>query len=563
VNFQPLSPRQPITSEPYSIRSAAAGTADTATNALNLGGVAAGQFVVTTDSRLSDSRTPTAGSSNYIQNQSGGVQSGSFNITGNGVIGGNLLLQNSTLVPAGVSQEGANTLINFGMNSGREGPFDSTKPGYWLRADLRLGSEGMHFFRKAAIGGAETELVTIDSSGDLKTSGTFVGDGSGLSNLSASVLAAGTIPAARLGLVTVANGGTGQSSSGASGNFLRSNGTGWQSSALSASDIPAGNANYVQNTVSPQSSTNFNISGSGTAGGTLSGNVVNATTQYNINTLPVLRATSSSIFVGPSTGTTGTINSFFGSQAGQNSTGSANAFFGSQAGQNSSGGTNSFFGDSAGRSTTSGSNNSFFGEASGVANITGSNNTLVGANTNVNGGAASLTFATAIGSGATVASSNTIVLGRSNTADTVIIPGLLQTGLTGGGFVSVCYNNGLLASCSSSIRYKTNLRQFSRGLSFVNQLQPVMFNWKQGGMKDIGFVAENVAKLDPLFVTYNAKGEVEGVKYDRLSVAFVNAFKEQQAQIDRQQKEIDDLKSVVLRLHARRTVRKVSRNRPK
>ena len=71
-------------------------------------------------------------------------------------------------------------------------------------------------------------------------------------------------------------------------------------------------------------------------------------------------------------------------------------------------------------------------------------------------------------------------------------------------------------------------------------------------MKDVGFGAEDVAKINPLFVSFNDKGEVEGVKYDRLSVAFVNAFKEQQAQIEtqnvqieKQQKQIDDLKLIV------------------
>jgi hypothetical protein len=71
-------------------------------------------------------------------------------------------------------------------------------------------------------------------------------------------------------------------------------------------------------------------------------------------------------------------------------------------------------------------------------------------------------------------------------------------------------------------------------------------------MKDVGFGAEDIAKIDPRFVTYNSAGEVEGVKYDRLSVAFVNAFKEQQAQIEaqaaqieRQRAEIDALKALV------------------
>lgn len=61
-------------------------------------------------------------------------------------------------------------------------------------------------------------------------------------------------------------------------------------------------------------------------------------------------------------------------------------------------------------------------------------------------------------------------------------------------------------------------------------------------MKDIGFGAEDIAKIDPRFVTFNSKGEVEGVKYDRLATVFVNAFKEQQTQIEKLQKQIVALK---------------------
>jgi hypothetical protein len=57
-------------------------------------------------------------------------------------------------------------------------------------------------------------------------------------------------------------------------------------------------------------------------------------------------------------------------------------------------------------------------------------------------------------------------------------------------------------------------------------------------MRDLGLVAEEVAKIEPLLVTHNADGEVEGVKYDRLSVVLLNAVKEQH-------KLIDDLKQLV------------------
>src|SRR5437016_5687332 len=101
-SFTLLTPRQQITSTPYAVRSANASSADTATNATNatnatmatnatqLGGIAASQYVQTNDSRLSDARTPTPGSSNYIQNTGSQQASSNFNISGNGTAGGTL-----------------------------------------------------------------------------------------------------------------------------------------------------------------------------------------------------------------------------------------------------------------------------------------------------------------------------------------------------------------------------------------------------------------------------------------------------------------------------------------
>ena len=58
-------------------------------------------------------------------------------------------------------------------------------------------------------------------------------------------------------------------------------------------------------------------------------------------------------------------------------------------------------------------------------------------------------------------------------------------------------------------------------------------------MHDLGLGAEDVEAIEPLLVTYNAKGEVEGVKYDRIGVVLVNAVKEQQKMIEKQQLQID------------------------
>lgn len=81
-SYVTLSPREPITSSPYSVRTLSSAMAD---DALKLGGVNANQFVQTTDSRLTDARNPLPGSTSYIQNQNAAPQAAAnFNIAGNG-----------------------------------------------------------------------------------------------------------------------------------------------------------------------------------------------------------------------------------------------------------------------------------------------------------------------------------------------------------------------------------------------------------------------------------------------------------------------------------------------
>ncbi len=74
------------------------------------------------------------------------------------------------------------------------------------------------------------------------------------------------------------------------------------------------------------------------------------------------------------------------------------------------------------------------------------------------------------------------------------------------------------------------------------------------GMRDqsagyaISIEAEDVAAIEPLLVTYNDKGQVEGVKYDRIGVVLINAIKEQQSQIDSQQAQIEMQQSQIAAL---------------
>jgi chromosome segregation ATPase len=79
----------------------------------------------------------------------------------------------------------------------------------------------------------------------------------------------------------------------------------------------------------------------------------------------------------------------------------------------------------------------------------------------------------------------------------------------------------------------------------VRRLRPISFNWKENGLADIGLGAEEVAQVAPSFVSTNRQGEIVSVKYDQLSALFINAFKEQQAQIGKLQAQAWKQKQVI------------------
>lgn len=149
-------------------------------------------------------------------------------------------------------------------------------------------------------------------------------------------------------------------------------------------------------------------------------------------------------------------------------------------------------------------------------------------------------------------STGNVGIGTNSPNDKLDVNGTIGVATLGAaGATTLCRNaSNQISTCSSSLRYKTNITGFSPGLSFVNKLRPISFDWKDGGLKDVGFGAEDIAKIDPRFVTYNHAGEVEGVKYDRLSVAFVNAIKEQQDQIAAQARVIEKQKDLATRQQA-------------
>jgi hypothetical protein len=559
--FVVLSPRQPVASTPYAIRSATAG------NAGQLQGVPASGFVQNTTSQQSET--------NF--NVSGTGTAGILNAATQYNLGGSRILSNTGTANlfAGVSAAAANTGTTnsfFGANAGQSntsGGLNSLFGGF--SGSLNTTGSNNSFFGAFAGG--------TNSTGG---SNSFFGRNAGLANTTGSN---GTFIGSNAGLSNaVENDNTfiGASSNGAAAitnaTAIGSRAAVSQSNSLVLGSISGVNGatesvNVGIGTAAP--SERLQVAGNGLFTGTLSGNIVSATTQYNLAGARILsNAGSNNLFAGVGAGTantTGYENSFFGTNAGEtnstghhnsffgyyvgqtNTTGSYNSFFGLEAGEanvvgehnsffgyragfNNVRSDNSFFGSNAGAQNTTGSDNSFFGSGAGSGNTTGSNNTMVGHSATANFG--NLTFATAIGAGAVVSFSNSVVLGRSE--DTVHLPGeLFVTGLVrlatlgNAGATDICRNGfNELSTCSSSLRYKDRLAPFTAGLELINRLRPITFNWKQSGERDLGLAAEDVAELEPLLVTRNERGEVEGVKYNRLNMVLINAVKQLKADKD-------------------------------
>ncbi len=132
----------------------------------------------------------------------------------------------------------------------------------------------------------------------------------------------------------------------------------------------AASPNYIQNGTTQQSSSNFNISGTGTA------NNFAAVTSYQIagsgGVLSIGNPANFSLFVGVGAGAnnSGTYNTFSGWNAGHsNGTGAYNTFSGYSAGYTNSGGNfNTFTGYLAGYSSDCPSYNTFTGYQAGYSN---------------------------------------------------------------------------------------------------------------------------------------------------------------------------------------------------
>ncbi len=97
----------------------------------------------------------------------------------------------------------------------------------------------------------------------------------------------------------------------------------------------------------------------------------------------------------------------------------------------------------------------------------------------------------------------------------------------------ITVNTGAQTCSVSSKRFKHNIESLQSGLALVNKLRPVSFELNSNNQPRIGFIAEEVVKVEPRLVFTEANGKSpRGVRYEDMTALLAKAIQEQQVQID-------------------------------
>ena len=142
-------------------------------------------------------------------------------------------------------------------------------------------------------------------------------------------------------------------------------------------------------------------------------------------------------------------------------------------------------------------------------------------------------------------SAGTATTFASGSGDTLRLPGhAIFSGLTAASGTpnSVCQDatskqileNAASSCVVSSRRFKENIKALSvaDALARVTRLQASAYNYRNGGRTALGLIAEDVARIDPRLVSYDAQRRPNSVNYEQVTVLLLSVVQEQQRRIE-------------------------------
>jgi len=265
--------------------------------------------------------------------------------------------------------------------------------------------------------------------------------------------------------------------------------------------------------------------------------------------------------------TTGFLNTGIGTfSLDANTTGSLNTAVGTGSlPSNTTGNTNTAVGVESLNSNTTASSNTAVGYEALAFTSTGGNNTALGANAlgrtsgtdnigigvlagvNIAGGSNNID----IGNHAPGNESNTIRIGDITKQTATFIAGIDGVTISSGTQVLID-SNGQLGTLTSSLRFKEDVQTMGDASHDLMKLRPVVFHYKApyddgSHLLQYGLIAEEVAKVYPDLVQYDAKGQPFTVRYHEINAMLLNEIQKQKAQLDAQEARIQKLEALLAR----------------
>jgi hypothetical protein len=248
--------------------------------------------------------------------------------------------------------------------------------------------------------------------------------------------------------------------------------------------------------------------------------------------------------------TTGSLNTAVGTGSlPSNTTGNTNTAVGVEAlNRNTVAHANTAVGYEALVNATSGGNNTAVG-ANSLGATTGTNNIAIGvfAGSSIGSGSYNID----IGNSAPGNESNTIRIGNVTRQTATYIAGIDGSTSSSGNAVYV-NASGQLGTLTSSVRFKEDVATMGEASHNLMKLRPVVFHYKTpyddgSHLLQYGLIAEEVAKVYPDLVQYDAKGQPFTVRYHAINVMLLNEIQKQKAQLDEQEARIQKLEALLTR----------------
>ena len=227
---------------------------------------------------------------------------------------------------------------------------------------------------------------------------------------------------------------------------------------------------------------------------------------------------------------------------------------------NTDGSNNTADGASALVNNTIGTDNTADGVSALANNVSGNFNTAIGASALFNNTTGSNNIALGFLAGDIVTGDNNIDIGAEGVAgdsNTIRIGtnqrGTFIAGIRGATTASanaipvLIDSAGQLGTLSSARRFKKDIEPMDKVSEAILALKPVTFHYKNDntGTRQVGLIAEDVAKVNSDLVVRDNNGGIYTVRYDAVNAMLLNEFLKEHKKVEQQEASIAELKSTV------------------